>query len=192
MTFVALWLAAKLGLYSGAGTEFVCALPPFKKKSTCSVFPTPFSFGLRLCCPAVEVIGFTVSTQVMRLFAGGHFYKYLLTCMPMMLACFVACSRTRDFHHFYADVVGGAVLGLVIAIGCYHLNYPALWEADCHLPRLRCGKSQASRDGAYERLDLLEAGTPTTASPSPPPFGHTAYLTMPATQRSLSPQLQAV
>jgi membrane-associated phospholipid phosphatase len=141
MTFVALWLAAKLGLYSGA---------------------------------------------------GGHFYKYLLTCMPMMLACFVACSRTRDFHHFYADVVGGAVLGLVIAVGCYHLNYPALWEADCHLPRLRCGKSQASRNGAYEQLDLMEAGTPTTASPSPPPSGHTAYLTMPAVQRSLSPQLRAV
>jgi len=139
MTYVALWMAAKMGLYSGA---------------------------------------------------GGQFYKYVLTCLPMLLASFVACSRTRDYHHFYADVVGGSVLGLTIAVAVYHLNYPALWDAECHLPRPRVPKS--SRSAEYDQIDQMETGSTRPATPANATDATYLALSTAGAPRNVSPQLQAL
>ena len=39
----------------------------------------------------------------------------ILSLAPLAVACFVAASRVKDNMHFPADVVGGALLGSVIA-----------------------------------------------------------------------------
>jgi len=69
--------------------------------------------------------------------ASGHVWKYLISAAPQFLACFVAASRTRDFHHFYADVVAGSLIGIVVASSCYLLFYPLPWDGCSHLPKSR-------------------------------------------------------
>ena len=39
--------------------------------------------------------------------------------LPMIMAMLVAISRTIDYHHFYSDIVGGAVLGTGLGICCW-------------------------------------------------------------------------
>mmetsp|Transcript_4178 Transcript_4178/g.7718 ORF Transcript_4178/g.7718 Transcript_4178/m.7718 type:complete len:98 (-) Transcript_4178:241-534(-) len=53
----------------------------------------------------------------------------VLCLSPMAIACFVAASRLHDNMHFPADVVGGAVLGTVLAWftnGIWFLTWPTL------------------------------------------------------------------
>lgn len=48
-------------------------------------------------------------------------WKLLLVLLPLLLASFVAVSRTRDFHHNYDDVLAGSVIGSSIsALVVYH------------------------------------------------------------------------
>lgn len=47
-------------------------------------------------------------------------WKSLATlCFPI-LACFVAASRTVDYHHNYSDVVAGSLIGAAIAFVVVH------------------------------------------------------------------------
>ena len=65
---------------------------------------------------------------------GGSFWKLIACISPLGIACFVAISRTLDYHHNFSDILAGCVLGIFVAIFCYFLNYPTLFSSDCDLP----------------------------------------------------------
>jgi len=50
-----------------------------------------------------------------------------LICMsPLVLAFFVAISRTMDYHHNFSDVIAGSLIGAGVTLFCYHLYFPSL------------------------------------------------------------------
>lgn len=51
--------------------------------------------------------------------------EVLLAAFPLFCASLIACSRTRDNYHHYADVLCGSVLGAVIALAVFWTMYPS-------------------------------------------------------------------
>jgi len=62
------------------------------------------------------------------------FPRLLLVASPLLLATLIAVSRTMDYHHFYTDIVTGALLGIVVALVCYFVHYSSLFGKHSHLP----------------------------------------------------------
>jgi membrane-associated phospholipid phosphatase len=52
----------------------------------------------------------------------------LVACVyiPQVSAAFLAISRTRDFHHNFADIVAGSAIGVLVAQSVYFLFFPSL------------------------------------------------------------------
>jgi diacylglycerol diphosphate phosphatase/phosphatidate phosphatase len=50
---------------------------------------------------------------------GAEVYKGLISFSPLVLATYIAISRTEDYRHHYIDVVFGSILGSFIAWICY-------------------------------------------------------------------------
>ncbi|VEN57459.1 unnamed protein product [Callosobruchus maculatus] len=48
-------------------------------------------------------------------------YIVVLTAMLPLTAILVSVSRTADYHHHYSDVIGGALLGTIIAATMQHI-----------------------------------------------------------------------
>jgi len=46
-------------------------------------------------------------------FSRGCIWKAIIVVIPMIVACLLAESRTRDYYHNFSDVTGGAVIGIV-------------------------------------------------------------------------------
>jgi len=68
---------------------------------------------------------------------GGAFWKLLIILIPIWSACLVAGSRTRDYHHHFADIVAGSAIGFGMAVVCYFANYHRLSSQQSHLPKTR-------------------------------------------------------
>jgi hypothetical protein len=43
-------------------------------------------------------------------------------------------------RHNYSDILAGGVIGAVMALIGYSLNYPSVFHDDCHLPKTRVEK----------------------------------------------------
>lgn len=61
-----------------------------------------------------------------------QFPKLVLAYIPILGACFIGVSRTRDFHHNFDDVLAGAVLGIFASLSTYFLYFPSLSSKDSH------------------------------------------------------------
>ncbi|RLV93434.1 putative diacylglycerol pyrophosphate phosphatase 1 [Spathaspora sp. JA1] len=63
-----------------------------------------------------------------------HLYKYLLAGLPILLACYVALSRTQDYRHHFEDIILGSLLGIGFASWSYHRYFNSLLSKDCDKP----------------------------------------------------------
>jgi hypothetical protein len=68
---------------------------------------------------------------------SSFFSLFLFLCLLffffffLLVVCFLRVFR--DYHHFYADIVAGSVIGTGMMVVCYFLMYPPLWDAGCKL-----------------------------------------------------------
>lgn len=56
--------------------------------------------------------------------------KIFLTIVPIIVACFVACTRISDNRHFLRDVVGGAIIGSSAAVWFYSQCFPSVFHLE--------------------------------------------------------------
>jgi len=64
-------------------------------------------------------------------------WKVFLTVLPTVYSTTIALTRVRDYHHHFSDILGGSVLGSLLAIFAYMLNYHPLTGTKSHLPKSR-------------------------------------------------------
>ena len=62
------------------------------------------------------------------------FLKLIVVLSPILAAWFVCISRTRDYHHNFSDIIGGAIIGFVSAYIVYFLHFPNLDSENCNMP----------------------------------------------------------
>lgn len=61
-------------------------------------------------------------------------YKILLALMPILLAFYVALSRTQDYRHHFIDIILGGLIGQSFALILYCRYFPAVWHQDSDKP----------------------------------------------------------
>ncbi|KAL6451068.1 DPP1 Diacylglycerol pyrophosphate phosphatase 1 [Candida maltosa Xu316] len=61
-----------------------------------------------------------------------HLYKYLLVFLPLLLATYVALSRTQDYRHHFFDIIFGTFIGVTFAVVGYlrYFNSPVSDSCD--------------------------------------------------------------
>ncbi|EXX68578.1 putative phosphatidic acid phosphatase type 2 [Rhizophagus irregularis DAOM 181602=DAOM 197198] len=64
----------------------------------------------------------------------GYTYKGFVAVAPLILAIWIAISRTQDYRHHWQDVLAGSILGLVLGLYAYHQFYPLLYLPVSHKP----------------------------------------------------------
>ena len=69
----------------------------------------------------------------------GISFKVLLAICPIMVACFVSCTRISDNRHFLRDVIGGSVIGTHVAIWFYLQYFPSIFNLE------NCGRAYPPR-----------------------------------------------
>lgn len=74
-----------------------------------------FSAAIYVACYLSSVLGVGVACDAQTRSAPRAWKIPVLLLFPLS-ACFVAASRTVDYHHNYADVVAGSLLGTAIAV----------------------------------------------------------------------------
>lgn len=52
--------------------------------------------------------------------ANKAVHWYILAASPLLLATYVALSRTQDYRHHFTDVISGSMLGCAVAVVVYH------------------------------------------------------------------------
>lgn len=65
----------------------------------------------------------------------SHYWKLILSWMPIALAVAVGVTRVNDYWHHWTDVAAGLMLGLGVAYMIYIQNYRSPFlRADTHVP----------------------------------------------------------
>lgn len=62
----------------------------------------------------------------------GQSWRLLISITPLFLAMLVALSRLDDYHHHYADVFCGSLIGICFACLGYRQYYPSLSSKCSH------------------------------------------------------------
>ncbi|ELP94103.1 phosphatidic acid phosphatase type 2 domain containing protein 1B, putative [Entamoeba invadens IP1] len=63
-----------------------------------------------------------------KVFSGsGSLLKVVMCISPLILAGFVALTRTRDYFHNFDDILGGVLIGSIISFICYTTKFKTLW-----------------------------------------------------------------
>lgn len=68
--------------------------------------------------------------------SSRHIYQYLLVFSPLLLAAYIALSRTQDYRHHFVDIIMGSLIGLGIAWWSYHHYFKVLLSEDSDKPVL--------------------------------------------------------
>jgi len=61
--------------------------------------------------------------------------KATISLVPFILSCYIAISRTRDYHHDFSDILAGAILGSVLSSLAYFLYFPSIFNPRSHQPK---------------------------------------------------------
>lgn len=69
----------------------------------------------------------------------GISFKVLLAISPIMVACFVSCTRISDNRHFLRDVIGGSIIGSHVAVWFYLQYFPSVFNLE------NCGRAYPPR-----------------------------------------------
>lgn len=56
------------------------------------------------------------------------FWKLLLTFVPVLAAVLIAGSLTIDAAHNWYDIIGGSLIGIIMAYASYRTCYAAVWD----------------------------------------------------------------
>lgn len=59
----------------------------------------------------------------------------MMICSPMLLAAYIALSRTQDYRHHFFDVLFGSIIGILFAFMGYKKYFPSLKSDTCNLPK---------------------------------------------------------
>lgn len=102
-----------VGYVTGSETE--CTGDAYAVEDGRKSFPSghsslSFSAAVFLACYLAAKLGFDNPT------GSARTWKMCVVLAPPFAAALVAASRTIDYHHHYADVVAGAVLGTAVAM----------------------------------------------------------------------------
>lgn len=73
--------------------------------------------------------------KVFNVHGGSLVLKGVFILCPVFLAMFIAISRTMDYHHSFADILAGSLIGSGIGTFCYFLFYPLSFADGCDKPR---------------------------------------------------------
>lgn len=65
----------------------------------------------------------------------GALWLQLLLLAPEVAAAALAFSQVRCYYHSVEDVMGGILLGSVLAVWSYLMSYPGPWEPYCGEPK---------------------------------------------------------
>ncbi|KAG7663985.1 uncharacterized protein J8A68_002486 [[Candida] subhashii] len=63
-----------------------------------------------------------------------HLHKYLLACLPVLLASYIALSRTQDYRHHFVDIIMGTIMGIGFAFWSYHRYFNSLVSDESEKP----------------------------------------------------------
>ena len=74
--------------------------------------------------------------------SSRYIYNYLVVFSPLLLATYVALSRTQDYRHHFADIILGSFLGITFAWWSYHHYFNALASEDSDKPILDEGSTE--------------------------------------------------
>eukprot|EP01117_Protostelium_nocturnum_P001941 TRINITY_DN125_c0_g1_i3.p1 TRINITY_DN125_c0_g1~~TRINITY_DN125_c0_g1_i3.p1 ORF type:complete len:296 (-),score=66.50 TRINITY_DN125_c0_g1_i3:105-992(-) len=73
--------------------------------------------------------------KVFNAHTGSLVLKAIFILSPMYISIFIAISRTIDYHHSFADIISGSLLGAGIGSFSYFLFFPLVFLDNCDLPR---------------------------------------------------------
>lgn len=59
-------------------------------------------------------------------------HRHFICALPLVLATYVAFSRTQDYRHHFTDVFSGAGIGIAVALMIYHRYFPRLNSENPH------------------------------------------------------------
>jgi len=63
-----------------------------------------------------------------------HSFLFFIAFAPVVVAGFIGATRISDFRHHSSDVVGGAVLGVIIALIAYRHWHPWVTDRSAAIP----------------------------------------------------------
>lgn len=93
----------------------------------------------------------------------GLSIKVVLAIVPIMIACFVSCTRISDNRHFLRDVIGGSLNGSVIGAWFYLQYFPSIFNLENNgraFPPRRLGVSRFFNNvGGFWFIDEKLAGS---------------------------------
>jgi len=130
-----LFFTAVFKIFAGEYRPNYFAYSVVSPKDARQSFPSGHS-SMSFCCQFYVSLYFAGKSKLFTIH-GGQMWKVIISFIPLFAAGLIAVSRTRDYHHNFADISAGAVLGATIAYYCYHLNYPNLTAKNCYKPKFR-------------------------------------------------------
>jgi len=108
---------------------------------------------------------FTGKFKVFAVHSGSLVLKGVLILSPLYLAMFIAISRTMDYHHSFADIIAGSLLGAGIGLFCYYLFYPLSFDLNCDKPRIHEHEERYHPDVKNNNSNLNSKSIETRSSP---------------------------
>lgn len=108
-----------------AGSETQCTGDAHAVKEARKSFPSghsslAFSAAIFLACYLATKFGIGKAAST------TQSWKICAVLVPPLLAALVAASRIVDFHHHYADILAGSILGASIALFVFYSRSPAM------------------------------------------------------------------
>ena len=71
-------------------------------------------------------VGFFLAGQLSIYDGRGQAYRLLIALLPFLVAAYVGLTRIVDYRHHWQDVLGGAILGTVVAYLSYRVYFPSI------------------------------------------------------------------
>lgn len=62
-------------------------------------------------------------------------FKVLVCLIPLLIASYIALSRTQDYRHHFTDIIMGGIIGIGFALSIYHRYFPSVWDKKSNQPR---------------------------------------------------------
>ncbi|KAK6455552.1 vacuolar diacylglycerol pyrophosphate phosphatase [Scheffersomyces xylosifermentans] len=72
--------------------------------------------------------------KVLKPGAPQPLHHFLLFSLPILLASYIALSRTQDYRHHFVDIILGGIIGIFFAVFSYHRYFHGLWTEDSEKP----------------------------------------------------------
>ncbi|GMF03821.1 unnamed protein product [Ambrosiozyma monospora] len=72
--------------------------------------------------------------QLMVRHIHGGAWRSIVSILPVILASYVALTRTQDYRHHFVDVILGAILGTLIGWWSYRRLFPPTNDPYCYVP----------------------------------------------------------